>query len=170
MRHIEGTREDEERDEKRDVARKENIAVTVKELEGDYNRCYSLIRKTFGYLEKLGLRDFNGFAKYKWTFDRDSTGLSYVCIRFGSSLRKKSLIKRSGNLSEEELYRWIDNKDLVLEALEEAYRFIDERLDKLKIEMAEMKEKIAGYEDRLEGVGRNFDESDAAKKVIGKRE
>jgi hypothetical protein len=167
MRYIEGTREFEERDEKRDIVRKENIAVTARELEQDYNRCYSLIRKTFGYLEKLGLRDFNGFAKYKWTFDRDSTGLSYVCIRFGSSLRKKSLIKRSGNLSEEELYRWIDDKDLVLEALEEAYRFIDERLDKLKIEMDEMKGKIAGYEDRLEGVARDFDEAGAARKVVG---
>ena len=146
--------------------RKENIAVTLRALEEDYNKCYSLIRKTYGYLEKLSLREFNKYSKYKWSLDKDKDrGYSYVCVRFGASLVKKSLIKRSGSLSEEELYQWIENKDMVLESLEEAYKFIDDKLDVLKLKMDEMKEQVEKYEQRLEGIGEAYD---TIQKVVAK--
>jgi archaellum component FlaC len=142
---------------------KEKIDVAIKDLEEDYNRCYRIVRKTYEYLEKMGLRDFHKFSKYKWSFDKDNRGFSYVCVRSGSSLLKKSLVKRSGSLEEAELLRWIDDKDLVCEALDEAYVYIDEKLDKLKFKMNEMKERIQGYEDRVEKTGENLE---AARIVI----
>lgn len=169
--HIEGTKTPEDNtdqivlSESKVQRRKENIADTVRDMEEDYNRCYRIIRKTYEYLEKLGLRDFNKFSKYKWSFDRDNRGFSYVCVRAGSSLIKKSLIKRSGNLKEAELFQWIDNKELVCEALEEAFEYIDEKLSKLKIKMGEMKEEIQGYENRLDGVEQDFDGLKASKEI-----
>jgi hypothetical protein len=150
--------------EEKQRIRKENIAVTLRDLEEDYKRCYSLIRKTYGYLENVGLKEFNKYSKYKWSYDHES-GFNYVCIRFGSSLIKKSLIKRRAYLEEEELYKWIENKDLVCEALGEAYEYIDKKLDKLKCKMDEMKEQIEDYEKRLEGIGKDFDEVKAHKEL-----
>ncbi|MDR0376159.1 MAG: hypothetical protein LBH85_10670 [Treponema sp.] len=137
--------------EKRSGEKKKNIDIALKELEEDYNRCYQIIRKTYEHLERIGLRDFNKFSKYKWSFDRDGRGASYVCVRNGGSLLKKSLIKRSGSLEEAELLRWLNDKDLVCEALDEAYKYIDEKIGALKLKMNEMKERIQGYEDRSEG-------------------
>ncbi|MDR2783316.1 MAG: hypothetical protein LBB48_05680 [Treponema sp.] len=143
--------------EKRSKEKKENIDVALKELEEDYNRCYRIIRKTYEHLERIGLRDFNKFSKYKWSFDRDGRGVSYVCVRNGGSLLKKSLIKRSGSLEEAELFRWLNDKDLVCEALDEAYEYLDEKVCKLKLKMNEMKERIQGYEDKSEGVEENME-------------
>ena len=157
MRYIEGTKV---LDEQRVAARRENISAVLSEMEEDYNRCYAVVRKTFGYLEKLGLREFNQISAYKWSFDKDSRGYGYVCVRFGSSLLKKSLVKRSGALKEEDLYKWIENKNFVIEALDEAYRYIDGKLAKLKLEMGEMKEQLARYEDRVSDVGKQLDEAD----------
>ncbi|MDR0558030.1 MAG: hypothetical protein LBG43_09255 [Treponema sp.] len=131
---------------------KKNIDIALNELEEDYNKCYRIIRKTYEHLERIGLRDFNKFSKYKWSFDRDGRGASYVCVRNGGSLLKRSLVKRSGNLEEAELLRWLDDKDLVCEALDEAYEYIDEKIGALKLKMNEMKERIQGYEDRSEGM------------------
>lgn len=144
-------------EEKRNRKKKNNIDVVLNELEEDYNRCYRIIRKTYEHLERIGLRDFNKFSKYKWSFDRDGRGASYVCVRNGGSLLKKSLVKRSGNLEESELLRWLNDKDLVCEALDEAYEFIDEKIGALKLKMNEMKECIQGYEDRSEGVEENME-------------
>jgi hypothetical protein len=150
--------------EEKQRRRREDIAGTLQALEDEYLRCYRLIRKTYDYLEKVGLREFNKYATYKWSFDREN-GFSYVCIRLGSSLVKKSLIKRRAYLEEEELYRWIENKDLVFEALDEAYRYIDEKLAKLRLKMGEMQEQLEGYEERLEGMDKAYDEVTAHKEL-----
>ncbi|MDR0784868.1 MAG: hypothetical protein LBE74_03170 [Treponema sp.] len=157
MRYIEGTKV---LNEQRAAARREDVGATLAELEEDYNRCYAVVRKTFDYLEKLGLREFNQISTYKWSFDKDSRGYGYVCVRFGSSLLKKSLVKRSGALKEEDLYKWIENKDMVIAALDEAYQYIDDKLAKLKLEMGEMKEQLAKYEERASDAGDQLDEAD----------
>jgi hypothetical protein len=157
MRYIEGTKV---LDEQKAASRRENIGATLAELEEDYNRCYAVVRKTFDHLEKLGLREFNQTSTYKWSFDKDARGYGYVCVRFGSSLLKKSLVKRSGALKEEDLYKWIENKDLVIEALDEAYQYIDGRIARLKLEMGEMKEQLARYEDRAVDAEEGLDEAD----------
>ncbi|MDR1466700.1 MAG: hypothetical protein LBI40_03680 [Treponema sp.] len=156
MRYIEGTKV---LNEERAAVRRENISATLAELEEDYNRCYAVIRKTFDHLEKLGLREFNQISVYKWSFDKDSCGYGYVCVRSGSSLLKKSLVKRSGALKEEDLYKWIENKDLVIEALDEAYQYIDGRIARLKLEMGEMKEQLARYEELASDVDGQLDEA-----------
>ncbi|MDR2194006.1 MAG: hypothetical protein LBP19_06020 [Treponema sp.] len=147
--------------EERSKKKKETIDATLKEVEDEYNRCYRIIRKTYDYLERIGLQDFNKFSKYKWSFDRDRRGFSYVCVRNGGSLLKKSLVKRSGSLEEPELLRWLDTKNLVCEALDEAYEYIDEKIGTLKLKMTEMKGRIQKYEDW----GNVFDETMEAVKV-----
>ncbi|MDR1127475.1 MAG: hypothetical protein LBL06_05040 [Treponema sp.] len=156
MRYIEGTKT---LNEQRGAARRENIDNTLFELEEDYNRCYAVVRRTFDHLEKLGLREFNKVSAYKWSFDKDSSGYGYVCVRFGSSLLKKSLVKRSGALKEEDLYKWIEDKDMVIEALDEAYQYIDSKIDKLKLEMGEMKEQLTRYEERASDAGEQLNEA-----------
>lgn len=133
---------------------------TIASLKEDYNKCYSTIRRTFEYLEKVDLKEFNKYSKYKWSFDREGR-CSYVCIRFGNSLARKSLIKRRSYLDNSELYKWIENKELICEALEEAYQFINKRLGEIRIKMNEMRESISSYEDKFNDL--NCD------KVLGNR-
>jgi hypothetical protein len=140
----------------------------MQELEDDYKRCYGIIRKTFDYLEKLGLREFNRYSKYKWSFDHEAD-FNYVCIRAGASLVKKSLIKRRPYLEEAELYRWIENKDLICEALDEAYKYIDEKLSTLKLKMDDMKERVTNYEERLQDINKDYDETSRARKELRPR-
>ena len=148
--YIEGTkppRLDNEGLEARGKKRGDDITATLKELEDDYNACYRIIRKTYGYLEKIGLRDFNKFSKYKWSFDRDARGYTYVCVRQGGSLLKKSLVKRSGEMEEADLLHWLDNKDLVCEAIDEAYEYIDNRLAAVSAKIEDMRVRLSVYED-----------------------
>ncbi|MDR0411478.1 MAG: hypothetical protein LBH75_05855 [Treponema sp.] len=157
MHYIEGTKTLREQ---RVIETRGNISITLNELEEDYNRCYAIVRKTFDHLERLGLREFNQISTYKWSFDKDSRGYGYVCVRFGSSLLKKSLVKRSGTLKEADLYKWIENKDMVVEALDEAYQYIDGKLAKLKFEMNEMMGQLSRYEERASAAGEQLDEAD----------
>ena len=93
---------------------KEHIDNVLETIEEDYKACLKIIGKYFDYLEKCGLKDFNKFSKYKWTYDRDKTnGYSYICIRYRSSLMKKILIKKRAHIEDDELYKWVRNKDLV---------------------------------------------------------
>jgi hypothetical protein len=164
IREKRGKREEGERNGR------ETVDETLQELERDYNRCYRIIRKTYEYLERVGLQDFNKFSKYKWSFDRDKRGVSYVCVRDGGSLLKKSLVKRSGSLEDAELLRWLDNKTLVCDALDEAYEYIDEKVDKLICKMNEMKEHIQRYEDRGRGIEEDMEAMKVLKPDAGKKQ
>jgi len=148
--------------------RADTIADTLGDLEADYNRCYRVIRKTYDCLERLGLREFNRCSKYRWSLDRDLRGYSYVCVRVGASLMRRSLIKRSGNLTDEELYRWAADKDLVCDAIDEAHAYLDRRLDALKSTMGEIRDRLSGYESRLADRERAIDEveRDAGRKIV----
>lgn len=161
--YIEGTKPFAALDEGRNVMHGNKISQTLQELEEDYNECYRLIRKTYDYLEKIGLRDFNKFSKYTWSFDKDSRGYGYVCIRAGSSLMKKSLVKRSGTMDEADLLRWLDNKDLICEAIDEAYEYIDAALSRFRSKMDDMKNRLKAYEDKAAAVDADLD----AVKVMG---
>jgi hypothetical protein len=131
----------------------EELDYTLAGLQEDYNQCVRTIRKTYSDLEQVGVQEFNKYSKYKWTLDRDRA-YSYVCIRYGNSLRRKSLVKSSAYLEDAELYRWIENKDLICEALDEACRYIRDKVRMLKRKMDETKLSIMEYEERL----RNLDE------------
>jgi hypothetical protein len=128
---------------------KTDFDETIAGLKEDYNKCYSTIRRTFEYLEKVDLKEFNKYSKYKWSFDREGRS-SYVCIRCGNSLSRKSLIKRRSYLDNSELYKWVENKDLICEALEEAYQFINKKLNEIQVKMNEMRERISTYEDKFD--------------------
>jgi hypothetical protein len=132
---------------------REELDYTLVELQEDYNQCVKTIRKIYNYLEQVGVREFNQYSKFKWTLDRDK-GYSYVCIRCGNSLRKKSLVKSSAYLEDAELYKWIESKDLICEALEEAYQYIRDKVLMLKRKMDETKLSILEYEEKL----KNLDE------------
>ncbi|MDR2618547.1 MAG: hypothetical protein LBC62_06725 [Treponema sp.] len=132
---------------------REELDYTLADLQEDYNQCVRTIRKTYGYLEQVGVREFNKYSKYKWSLDRDR-GYSYVCIRSGNSLRRKSLVKSSAYLEDAELYKWIENKDLICEALDEACQYIRDKVRMLKRKMDETKLSIMEYEEKL----RNLDE------------
>jgi hypothetical protein len=134
------------------VTWKEELDYTLVELQEDYNQCVKTVRKIYNYLEQVGVREFNLYSKYKWSLDRDK-GYSYVCIRCGNSLRKKSLVKSSAYLEEAELYKWIENKDLICEALDEACQYIRNRVIMLKRKMGETKLSIMEYEEKLKNLG-----------------
>jgi hypothetical protein len=141
---------------------REELDYTLVELQEDYNQCVRTIRKIYGYLEQVGVREFNQYSKYKWSLDRDK-GYSYVCIRYGNSLRKKSLVKNSASLEDAELYKWIENKDLICEALDEAYQYIRDKVVMLKRKMDETKSSILEYEEKL----KNLDEEELEKTEPG---
>ncbi|MDR0556413.1 MAG: DUF3798 domain-containing protein [Treponema sp.] len=73
---------------------------------------------------------------------------------------KRSLVKRSGVLEEAEPLRWLDGKDLACEALDEAYKYIDEKIGALKLKMNELKERMQGYEVRGEDVDLSVEADD----------
>jgi hypothetical protein len=127
-------------------------------LQEDYNQCVRTIRKTYGYLEQVGVQEFNKYSRYKWTLDRDR-GYSYVCIRYGNSLRRKSLVKSSAYLEDAELYKWIENKDLICEALDEACQYIRDKVRMLKRRMDETKLSIMEYEEKLRDLDEELEEA-----------
>jgi hypothetical protein len=138
----------------------EELDYTLADLQEDYNQCVRTIRKAYSYLEQVGVREFNKYSKYKWSLDRD-TGYSYVCIRYGNSLMRKSLVKSSAYLEEAELYKWIENKDLICEALDEACQYIRAKVLKLKRKMDETKLSIMEYEEKLRNLDPGKDPEDA---------
>jgi chromosome segregation ATPase len=140
---------------------KEELDYTLADLQEDYNQCVRTIRKTYNYLEQVGVREFNKYSKYKWSLDRDR-GCSYVCIRYGSSLGRKSLVKSSAYLEDAELYKWIENKDLICEALDEACRYIRDKVLNLKRKMDETKLSIMEYEEKLRNLGEELEEAEPA--------
>jgi hypothetical protein len=104
---------------------KEDIDAALQTIDEDYIICFKMIRKIHNYLETFGLKDFNRHSKYKWSFDRDKNkGYNYVCIRYGSSLTKKCLVKRRAWVEDADLYKWVRHKDLIREAVDEAYQSI----------------------------------------------
>ena len=138
---------------------KEDIESALQVIEADYNVCFKLIRKMYDYLETFGVKDFNQFSKYKWSYDRDkSRNYSYLCIRSGSSLNRKCLVKRRPYLEDADLYRWVEQKDLIEEALDEAYQYIHKKVTDAKAKIEEMKEKAEEYEGKLEDVSKDYEE------------
>jgi hypothetical protein len=138
---------------------KEELDYTLAGLQEDYNQCVRTVRKTYNYLEQVGVREFNKYSKYKWSLDRDR-GYSYVCIRYGSSLGRKSLVKSSAYLEDAELYKWIENKDLICEALDEACQYIRDKVLSLKRKMDEAKLSIMEYEEKLRNLGEELEEAE----------
>jgi len=129
---------------------KEQIDIALQAIEDDYKICLRIIGRYFEYLETCGLKEFNKYSKYKWTYDRDKTnGYSYVCIRYRSSLMKKCLIKKRAYIEEDDLHRWVQNKELIQEALDEAYLYIVKRVDLVKREIEEIKNAAEDYEEKL---------------------
>ena len=131
----------------------ENIDNALQTIEDDYKICLRIIGRYFDYLEKCGLKEFNKYSKYRWSYDRDRVkGGSYVCIRYGNSLIKKCLVKKRAYIENEDLYRWVRNKELVHEALEEAYQYIASKVSGVKGEIDEMKQTAEEYAEKLENL------------------
>jgi prefoldin subunit 5 len=131
---------------------------TLYTLQEDYNQCVKVLRKTWTYLEQMGIKEFNKYAKYRWSLDREN-GYSHVCIRYGNSLTAKRLVKSSGLLEDAELYKWIENKDMICEALDEACQYIRDRVKALKQKMEETKFSIMEYEDKLKDLDEDTEEA-----------
>jgi hypothetical protein len=131
----------------------EHIDAAMQTIEDDYKVCLRIIGRYFDYLETCGLKEFNKYAKYRWSYDRDrAKGGSYVCIRYGNSLIKKCLIKKRAYIENEDLYKWVRNKELVQEALEEAYQYIASKVSGVKTEIEEMKHTAEEYAEKLENL------------------
>ena len=95
-------------------------------------------------------------SKYRWSYDRDRVkGGSYVCIRYGNSLLKKCLVKKRAYIENEDLYKWVRNKELVQEALDEAYQYIADKVSGVKTEIDEMKNIAEEYAEKLENLSEN---------------
>ena len=137
-------------------------------IEEDYKICLRIIGRYFDYLETCGLKMFNKYSKYKWSYDRDrSNGYSYVCIRYGSSLMRKCLVKRRAYIESEDLYRWAENKDLIQEALDEAYQYIVKKINAVKRKIESMKTIAETYEEKLEDLLEGYEEVKSAGKRLG---
>jgi len=139
----------------------ENIDAALQIIEEDYKICLRIIGRYFDYLETCGLKEFNKYSKYRWSYDRDRVkGGSYVCIRYGNSLIKKCLVKKRPYIENEDLYKWVRNKDLIHEALEEAYQYIAGKVSGVKGEIDEMKNTAEKYAEKLENLSTD-DDADA---------
>ena len=150
---------------------KEPIDRALLTIEEDYKVCLRIIGRYFDYLETCGLKEFNKYSKYKWSFDRDkSDGYSYVCIRYGSSLMKKALVKKRAHIETDDLYKWVENKELIQEALDEAYQFIIEKINNAKTKIEAMKEVAENYEEKLNNISEDYDLVKAASKKLGGEE
>src|SRR5215469_680187 len=115
------------------IEEKTDVENALKAIDEDYITCFEMIRKIYDYLETIGLEDFNRHSKYKWSYDRDkSKGFSYICIRYGSSLTKKCLVKRRAYIEDSDLYKWVGNKDLIKEAMDEAFEYIYTKVHAVK--------------------------------------
>ena len=146
----------------------ENALITIEE---DYKICLRIIGKYFDYLETCGLKEFNKFSRYKWSYDRDrSNGYSYVCIRYGSSLIKKCLVKKRAHIEEDDLYKWVKNKDLIKEALDEAYEYIANKISTVMSKIEEIKDLAEEYEEKLEDISEGYDKTTLASKRLGDEE
>ncbi|MDR0472758.1 MAG: hypothetical protein LBH43_03670 [Treponema sp.] len=146
----------------------EHIDSALQAIEDDYKICLKVIGKYFDYLDTCGLKEFNKFSTYKWSYDRDrSNGYSYVCIRYGSSLLKKCLIKKRPYIESADLYNWVKNKNVINEALDEAWQYIVKKVNDVKHKIEEMKEIAEDYEEKLEGLSEDFEQVKAASKKLG---
>jgi hypothetical protein len=145
-----------------------DIDGTLQTIEDDYKICLKVIGKYFDYLDTCGLKEFNKFSAYKWSYDRDrGNGYSYVCIRYGSSLLKKCLVKKRAYIENADLYNWVKNKELINEALDEAWQFIVKKVNDVKLKIEEMKEIAEDYDEKLEGLSEDFEKAKLASKKLG---
>ncbi|MDR0494646.1 MAG: hypothetical protein LBG95_03340 [Treponema sp.] len=146
----------------------EHIDSALQTIEDDYKICLKVIGKYFDYLDTCGLKEFNKFSTYKWSYDRDrSNGYSYVCIRYGSSLLKKCLVKKRAYIENSDLYNWVKNKGVINEALDEAWQYIVKRVNDVKHKIEEMKETAEDYEEKLDELSEDFEKVKAASKKLG---
>jgi len=145
-----------------------DIESALKAIDEDYIKCFKVIREVFDYLETFGLKDFNRHSKYKWSYDRDkSRRFSYVCIRYGSSLTKKCLVKRRAYIEDSDLYKWVGNKDLIQEALDEAYQYIYMKVSAVKSKIEDMKEIAEDYREKLDNLSEDYEEKLTTKELRG---
>jgi hypothetical protein len=140
----------------------ENIDVALQIIEDDYKICLRIIGRYFDYLETCGLKEFNKYSKYRWSYDRDrNKGGSYVCIRYGNSLIKKCLVKKRAYIENDDLYKWVSNKELIQEALDEAYQYISDKISGVKGKIDEMKKTAEEYAEKLENISGNAEDADS---------
>jgi hypothetical protein len=145
-----------------------DIENALRIIDEDYIKCFKIIRQIFDYLETFGLKDFNRNSKYKWSYDRDkSKRFSYVCIRYGSSLTKKCLVKRRAYIEDADLYKWVGNKDLIREALDEAYQYIYLKVSTAKSKIEDMKEIAEDYQEKLDNLSGDYEEKFGTKELRG---
>ena len=146
----------------------EHIDKALDTIEDDYKICLRIIGKYFDYLDTCGLKEFNKYSNYKWSRDRDkSNGYNYVCIRHGNSLKKKCLVKKRPYIENEDLYKWVENKDLIHEALDEAYQYIDKKISTVKIKIEAMRESAKEFEEKLEDLSYYDEDEENAYKRLG---
>jgi hypothetical protein len=140
----------------------ENIDAALQTIEDDYKICLRIIGRYFDYLETCGLKEFNKYSKYRWSYDRDrAKGGSYVCIRYGNSLIKKCLVKKRAYIENDDLYKWVRNKELIQEALDEAYQYISGKISGVKGRIDEMKKTAEEYAEKLENISGDVEPEDA---------
>jgi hypothetical protein len=145
-----------------------DIETALRAIDEDYIKCFKVIREIYDYLETFGLKDFNRHSKYKWSFDRDKgKGCSYVCIRYGSSLTKKCLVKRRAYIEDSDLYKWVGNKELIREALDEAYQYIYIKVHAVKKKIEDMKDIAEDYKEKLDNLSGDEEARFASKELHG---
>ena len=144
---------------------KEDIDSALLVIEEDYKVCFKLIRRMYDYLVTFGVKEFHQYSKYKWSYDRDkSKNYSYLCIRFGNSLKRKCMVKRRPYMEDADLYKWVEYNDFIKDALDEAYQYIHKKVNNVKEKIEEMKETAEEYEGKLEDLTKDFDEIKPADK------
>ena len=79
---------------------------------------------------------------------------------------KKCLVKKRAYIDEEDLYRWVENKDLIEEALDEAYQYIITKINIVKNHIEDMKDIAEDYEEKLNELSDDFEEVKTANKKL----
>ena len=83
---------------------------------------------------------------------------------------RKCLVKRRAFIEPDDLYKWVENKDLVQEALDEAYQYIGSKIKNAKIKIEAMKEIAENYEEKLGDISVDYEKVKIARKRLGRAE
>ena len=80
---------------------------------------------------------------------------------------KKCLVKKSAYIEDDDLYRWVEHKELISEALDEAWQYIVTKINSVKTNIEEIKNAAEDYEGKLNNISDDFEKAKLGSKRLG---
>ena len=76
-------------------------------------------------------------------------------------------MKRRAYIEDADLYKWVGNKELIREALDEAYQYIYLKVTAVKKKIEDMKGIAEDYQEKLDNLSGDSEERLASKEIRG---